>query len=203
MTDFDPRNHIKTVSNGPFLAAGPRMVWFRLEHPGASILTELVEHDRGDVEAGRKPYALVKATVTLEDGTVATGWALEDDFGAYVEKAETSAVSRCLDHLGYGTDHALAYEFRLSPEERDSFLLDTWMANVTSIPRKSDDPATPLQVDTLKRISQRMVRSELTDWDSIGGLLLNSYNCREFGGLTKGGAEELGVKLLEEIRRAA
>lgn len=75
-----------------------RIVWFREEHPDGSIQTELLS------PPGISP-AVVKATVTLENGVTATGFGQcgEDDWSDWLEKAETRSIGRALALLGYGT----------------------------------------------------------------------------------------------------
>lgn len=75
-----------------------RIVWFREEHPHGSIQTELLS------PPGISP-AVVKGTVTLENGVTATGFGQcgEDDWSDWLEKAETRSIGRALALLGYGT----------------------------------------------------------------------------------------------------
>ena len=62
----------------------------------------IFEHEQG-------AYALFRAAITIPNGGSATGWGSEtvEDFGDYLEKAETKSLGRALAALGYGTLHAL------------------------------------------------------------------------------------------------
>ena len=73
-----------------------RLLWLRKEHPDAEIVTELVQHD--------PQMAIFKATVTVPTGGKATGYGSEtaSDFPDFIEKAETKAIGRALNALGYG-----------------------------------------------------------------------------------------------------
>lgn len=73
-----------------------RLLWLRKEHPDAEIVTELVQHD--------PQLAIFKATVTVPRGGKATGYGSEtaSDFPDFIEKAETKAIGRALNALGYG-----------------------------------------------------------------------------------------------------
>jgi hypothetical protein len=106
-----------------------RLQAMRRDHPDARVVTELVELDR------ERFFALFRARIELANGAVATGWGSEcaDDFGDYIEKAETKAIGRALVALGYGSDALLgsseeaaeidAVLAQLSDRAR-SFLLD-------------------------------------------------------------------------------
>ncbi len=96
---FNPNEHLSSVKGQSYLEVKWRLAWFRSEHPGGSITTEIVTLD---VERG---LAVVKAFVTTEDGAMATGTKMEcaRHFGDYLEKAETGSVGRALAALGYGT----------------------------------------------------------------------------------------------------
>lgn len=100
---FDPRRHLVRLRGGEYLEVKWRLVWFRNDHPEASIVTDLVHFS--------DEYAVVRATVRTRDGAEATGFGMErsSEFGDYLEKAETKAIGRALAALGYGT--AFAVEF--------------------------------------------------------------------------------------------
>ncbi len=96
---FNPNEHLSKVKGQDYLEVKWRLAWFRSEHPGGSITTEIVTLD---VERG---LAVVKACVMTEDGAMATGTKMEcaRHFGDYLEKAETGSIGRALAALGYGT----------------------------------------------------------------------------------------------------
>lgn len=89
----------------PYLQVAHRLVWFREEHPTATILTEFLKLDA--------TQAIVKATIGLSrpdsggHSIVATAHKSEtpEGFPDYIEKAETGAIGRALALLGYGTQY--------------------------------------------------------------------------------------------------
>lgn len=96
---FDPTPYIRQLrgrGGGEYLDVKWRLLWLRKEHPDAEIVTELVRHDA--------QMAIFKATVTLPTGGKATGYGSEtaSDFPDFLEKAETKAIGRALNALGYG-----------------------------------------------------------------------------------------------------
>ncbi len=92
-----PDGSFKKVSND-YLDVKWRLVWFREEHPDGSIQTELLS------TPGVSP-AVVKATVTLQNGVTSTGFGQcgTEDWGDWLEKAETRSIGRALALLGFGT----------------------------------------------------------------------------------------------------
>jgi len=121
---FDPTRYLTKVGGRDYLEVKWRLVWLRALHPGARVVTNLVEHRPGEM-------AVFVATVTLPPTEVeetdpltgeivkrqwspsATGWGSEgiDDFGDYLEKAETKALGRALAALGFGTQFCWDFEF--------------------------------------------------------------------------------------------
>jgi hypothetical protein len=105
---FKPEEHFLLLKGKQYLPTAWRLVWFRQDHPGGHIVTELLEHDAA---AG---LAVFKATVSYMDaagdGPMASGTGhgseTRKDFGDYLEKAETKAIGRALAVLGYGTQFA-------------------------------------------------------------------------------------------------
>lgn len=105
---FDPRAHIRQLrgKGGPadYLDGRWRLAWLRDEAPDSQIETELVQLGEG--------FAFFKATVTrIVDGEVkgrATGHGSETaaDFRDFIEKAETKAIGRALNALGYSLEAA-------------------------------------------------------------------------------------------------
>lgn len=99
-TGFDPARHLTKVSGRDYLEVKWRLVWFHDVHPDGSIVTEMVQHQNS--------AAVFKAAVSwpTESGiAMRTGWGSEssDDFGDYLEKAETKAIGRALAAAGFGT----------------------------------------------------------------------------------------------------
>ena len=98
--NFDPTPYLRQLrgrgAGQDYLDVKWRLLWLRREHPDAEILTEHVQIDQ--------TTAIFKATVTLPTGGKATGYGSETatDFGDFIEKAETKAIGRALNALGYG-----------------------------------------------------------------------------------------------------
>lgn len=105
---FEPRAHIRQLhgKGGPteYLDARWCIAWLRDEAPDSQIETELIEVN--------DDFAFFKATVTrIVDGEIrgrASGHGSETagDFKDYIEKAETKAVRRALNALGYSVEAA-------------------------------------------------------------------------------------------------
>ena len=101
-TGFDPTPYLRQLhvpgrgGGADYLDVKWRLLWLRKEHPDAEIVTELVQHD--------PQMAIFKATVSVPTGGKATGYGSEtaSDFPDFIEKAETKAIGRALNALGYG-----------------------------------------------------------------------------------------------------
>ncbi len=102
---FDASKYLTNLRGKEYLEVKWRLLWLRTEHPDAAIETELVKHEEG--------LALFRARVTLPEGASATGWGSEtpDDFGDFIEKAETKALGRALAALGFGTQFCEDFNF--------------------------------------------------------------------------------------------
>lgn len=103
MSDFDPTPHLIQLKGKLYLETKFRIQWFRADHPGGALHTEVISMEP----------VLVKATVIDATGTVlATGHGGAQDkgnavwSGRAIEKAETAAIGRALAHAGYGTQFA-------------------------------------------------------------------------------------------------
>lgn len=80
-----------------------RLMWLRQDHPTASVLTEPLHLDETTI--------VVRATIAIPEGGQGSGIAaaaVEDlaEWGASVERAETNAIGRALDTLGYLIERA-------------------------------------------------------------------------------------------------
>jgi hypothetical protein len=101
MSKFDPNKYLTDLRGQQYLEVKWRVVWFRADHPGGNIQTDVISTDP----------LLVKATVFDADGRqLASGHGGADAGGRKVvwsgrefEKAETAAIGRALAHAGYGT----------------------------------------------------------------------------------------------------
>lgn len=100
-THFDPRQHLRQLENGSYyLDVKWRLHWLRTEHPDARIETELV--------ALEEDSAVCKATISLPDGggSSAHGSSSGGTGTSHVEQAESRALGRALNALGYGAEFA-------------------------------------------------------------------------------------------------
>ena len=104
VASFDPTPYLRQLRGRggaqDYLDVKWRLLWLRREHPAAEIVTEHVRID--------ETSAIFKATVVLPTGGKATGYGSETagDFGDFIEKAETKAIGRALNALGYGAQFA-------------------------------------------------------------------------------------------------
>jgi hypothetical protein len=110
---FNPSEHLLDLRGKDYLPVAWRIYWLRDKHPDAQLSTEMIEHS--------ETHAIFKATVSIPDerdtdltdfGAAATGYGSEtrDDFGDFLEKAETKAIGRALAALGYGTQFCDDFE---------------------------------------------------------------------------------------------
>jgi hypothetical protein len=165
---FDASKHITKVSGRDYLEVKWRLVWLRAEHPEAQIETELMQHE--------KKTAVFRARVTLPSGASATGWGSEaaDDFGDYLEKAETKALGRALAALGFGTQFCQDYDFGAERQRVVDSPIDIRGAQPrqTGLPRQ---PATPKQITYLHAVAREAGMTEedldLRAQESFGGQL--------------------------------
>jgi hypothetical protein len=135
---FDPTPYLRQLQGrgrgggADYLDVKWRLVWLRKEHPDAEIVTELVQHD--------PQMAIFKATVTVPTGGRATGYGSEtaSDFPDFIEKAETKAIGRALNALGYGAQFG---EFQRpdSPELSSREVAPT--TRPVALPRRDERPA--------------------------------------------------------------
>lgn len=102
MTETEAVMSMRTIRihGEDYVRVRDRLSLLRRDHPEARVETELVQLDR------EQHFALFRARIELPTGALATGWGSEsaDDFGDYIEKAETKALGRALVALGYGSD---------------------------------------------------------------------------------------------------
>jgi hypothetical protein len=105
VAEFDPTPYLRQLrgrggSQTDYLDVKHRLLWLRTEHSDAEIITEHIRIDDG--------VAIFKATVSIPGGGRATGHGSEtaQDFIDYIEKAETKALGRALNALGYGAQFA-------------------------------------------------------------------------------------------------
>lgn len=109
---FDASKYLTKLKGKDYLEVKWRLVWLRSDHPEAIIATELVRLEEG--------MALFKAKVSIPNAGESTGWGSEtsQDFGDFIEKAETKALGRALAALGYGTQFCEDFDFGRDDEYR-------------------------------------------------------------------------------------
>jgi len=109
---FDASKYLTDLGGRDYLEVKWRLLWLRTEHPDAVVETELVKHGT--------ELALFRARVTVPGGGIATGWGSEtaEDFGDFIEKAETKALGRALAALGYGTQFCEDFDFSSGGREQ-------------------------------------------------------------------------------------
>ena len=113
-------------------------LWLRKEHPDAEIVTELVQHD--------PQMAIFKATVTVPTGGKATGYGSEtaSDFPDFIEKAETKAIGRALNALGYGAQFGDSQRPEDPVSDRgpaELLVAGGAAARPVALPRRDEQPA--------------------------------------------------------------
>lgn len=137
---FDPTPYMRQLrgrgGSQDYLDVKWRLLWLRREHPDAQIITEHVTIDDDS--------AIFKATVSVPSGGRATGYGSETvgDFGDFIEKAETKAIGRALNALGYGA------QFAEGDEEGGPAAARPIPANRPRRPAKAPDPA-PIPMNTV------------------------------------------------------
>ena len=182
IAEFDPTPYLRKIggrgrTGEDYLDVKHRLLWLRTEHPDAQIVTEHIQID--------EQSAIFKATVAIPGGGTASGHGSETaaDFPDYIEKAETKALGRALNALGYGAQFAEA-EDRREPDLKR--------------PPTSTRPTQPSTPDASTDYSWsafwRWAREQgLVNRDALEGILgesMEPYNPRE-----------LRTKLVEKMRR--
>lgn len=109
---FEAGKYLTQIQGRDYLEVKWRLLWLRTEHPDAAIETELVRDDG--------TTAVFKARVSIPGGGSATGWGQESyqDFGDYLEKAETKSLGRALAALGFGTQFCQDFDFGAADKGR-------------------------------------------------------------------------------------
>jgi hypothetical protein len=113
--EFNPADYVRKIKgrggDKDYLDVSWRVLWFRTENPDGRIETEA--HTLTDKIAIFKARVTKNRSVDVEtgevrEGGIATGFGSETpgDFGDYIEKAETKALGRALNNLGYGIQFA-------------------------------------------------------------------------------------------------
>jgi hypothetical protein len=111
---FDPKPLVERLRAGGLETAQEvdlLLLWMRKEHPTAKILTDLAQFD--------PEIAVIRAVISLPSGAEATGYgsALSAEGKEMVERAETKAIGRALNALGYSVE---SFDGRPAQSERRS-----------------------------------------------------------------------------------
>ncbi len=97
-----------TIHGGTkYVGVDERLRWARFEHPDLQLTSDHIVH--ADDYAEFKITLVVPSTGARSDGH---GDCHKPDFAKFVQKAEESAVGNALDHLGYSSEAAIAFEKR-------------------------------------------------------------------------------------------
>ena len=141
---FEPKDHLIKLRGGKeYLPVQWRLVWLRDLHPEAIIVTELLDRT--------EDFALFKADITIpydgndmSGGGAATGHGSEtaEDFGDFIEKAETKALGRALAALGYGTQFC-GGELDEMDGKRGERIVDSPVERTQPRQAGTPDPTTP------------------------------------------------------------
>lgn len=189
---FDASHYLTKVNGRDYLEVKWRLLWLRTEHPEAIVQTELAEHREG--------YALFKARVAVPEGGEASGWGSEsaDDFGEYLEKAETKALGRALAALGYGTQFCEDFDYRTENEQR---FVDAPVERPASrtgrrpAREKGTELSTPAQGNALRAIARQVL-----GWDEA---TLEARTQEEFGRPTAQLTKAEASRLIDELKQRA
>ena len=90
-----------------YVGVDERLRWTRHEHPDLQQTSEQIAHT--DDYAEFKVTLVIPSTGARSEGH---GDSHRSDFAKFVQKAENDALGNALDHLGYSSEAALAYERR-------------------------------------------------------------------------------------------
>lgn len=123
---------IQKLKGKDYILVAHRLLWFREEHPGWTIQTEVIQSN--------DKWVTFKSSIKDESGReIQTGHKTEHfaHFGDALEKAETGAVGRALAMCGYGTQFAP----ELSEDDR---IVDAPLDRPTPSPSPVKPVAAPL-----------------------------------------------------------
>lgn len=186
---FDASRYLTKLNGRDYLEVKWRLLWLRTEHPEAAIATELVRLEDG--------LALFRAKVTIPGGGEATGWGSEtkDDFGDYIEKAETKALGRALAALGYGTQFCEDFDFHR--EDRGK-VVDSPVSPPRQRPFRrggSTAPATASQLRAIYAIGR-------ADW-GLSEAEVDARCQRDYGRLPNALTKEQASALITQLKEKA
>jgi len=186
---FDPSKYLSKVGKADYLEVKWRLVWLRDVAPEATLDTE---HIRLDDLA-----AIFKATVQLPTGARATGYGncTAEEFGDYIEKAESKAIGRALAALGFGTqfagDFAEGTKIADSPVRRG--------ANVRAITPAGSPPAKASGLLEGQAIYELVKLAEASGWNrpALETEARRRFNEASLGKLTIAQGKELAEWAME------
>ena len=182
---FNASEHMIKMKGKDYLQVMWRLVWFREDHPDWGINAECIEQDQG--------HAIFKAVITDENGIQKSsghGSETKNDFGDFLEKAETKAVGRALAMLGYGTQFA-ADEFDEGERIVDS-----------PVSRKQDKP---VETTPAKSMKDLMMTAKLAYGENAKARfdeLLIQAGCT-IHSMTEDIYDNIKAQILEDIRKNA
>lgn len=105
---------LSRVNGNDYLEVVWRVAWFREEFPAGQIETEAIEIS-ADIAIFRATVRAIDADGAIVGSATGHGSETPGDFRDYVEKAETKAVGRALQNLGYGVEFAHLQAGDISP----------------------------------------------------------------------------------------
>lgn len=172
-----------SLKGKPYLQVAYRLVWFREEHPEASVKTSIVEYS--------EERAVVKAEILYGGVVISSGHKHESKqhFADFLEKAETGAIGRALAVLGYGTQ----FEPDFDEAER---IVDTPLA----IAKKQvvDQPMNLDRIVASIQGGRDMLQGKgLLSLDESQKILINKYKVTKASDLTL----DQGTEYLEYLRK--
>jgi len=108
---FNPRDHLRQLRGKggqvqDYLDVKYRIVWFRDDYPCGTIDTEMLRLT-DDAAVFRATVCGVTADGEMRGRATGTGSETRGDFGDFIEKAETKAIGRALNALGYGAESSM------------------------------------------------------------------------------------------------
>lgn len=187
---FDASRYLTKLNGRDYLEVKWRLLWLRTEHPEAAVTTELMRLEDG--------LALFKAQVSIPGSGAATGWGseTENDFGDYIEKAETKALGRALAALGYGTQFCEDFDFHTKDSGKvvDSPVARPQEAQPGALRGgRSAAPATASQVRAIYAIGR-------ADW-GLSEAELNERCQRDYGYPPEALSKEQASALITQLKR--
>ena len=98
---------VRVRGGAEYVGVDERLRWARHEHPDLQQTSEQI--GRSDDYVEFKVTLVVPSTGARADGH---GDCFKADFARFIQKAEENAVGNALDHRGYSSEAALAFEKR-------------------------------------------------------------------------------------------